>query len=115
MKNIAHHCFIITCDDLAIIQIVKEEIMVLLKRHLSSSNSRQLLSTVIPSIINGFYTIVIAPDGSKEGYDVSEESDRFRASLVHFINSLEKEDGSNSVRFAEVMYGCDNKGGKGDS
>ena len=55
--------------------------------------------------INGIITVVMVPDGSKEGWIESDEGDKLRAI---FITELEKgnyEDGSSPWDYIEVGYG----------
>jgi hypothetical protein len=39
--------------------------------------------------VNGYKTYLFSPDGSKEGWDTSEECDRYRAEFISIIKSTE--------------------------
>ena len=66
------------------------------------------VSDLVHSFINGYTTFLIAPDGSKEGWDESNEGDKLRDLFVDYINSQAYEDGSSSLKYAELFYGEDN-------
>ena len=65
----------------------------------------QGLFVFIPSIVNSETTIVMAPNGSKKGWDTAEEGDRIRAAFIEKINSYAYTDGSNPFDYVEVGYG----------
>ncbi|TAH24879.1 MAG: hypothetical protein EAZ07_08430 [Cytophagales bacterium] len=74
---------------------------------MEAKNAQQLVSPIIDSLINKYCSFFIAPDGSKEGYDASDDNDRVRKKITDFLNTLIESDGSNSVKFVEVYYGTD--------
>ena len=63
-----------------------------------------LVSEVISAKTNGYHSFFIAPDGSKENRDISDEYDKKRKQLANFINSLAYDDGSNGVSFVDVGF-----------
>lgn len=63
-----------------------------------------LVSEPIKSNMNGYISFFIAPDGSKEGWDVSDEGDSNRKILCAYIDSLSFEDGSNAIKYVDVSY-----------
>jgi hypothetical protein len=63
-----------------------------------------LVSNVVPALTNHYQTFFIAPDGSKEGWDLSDEYDQKRKEFADFIDSLAYDDGSNSIDFVDVGY-----------
>ena len=69
---------------------------------------KERVSEIINSETNGYKSFFIAPDGSKEGWETSQEGDRQRDTFVKWINSKAYEDGSNSISFCEFSYGQDN-------
>lgn len=62
------------------------------------------VSEAIPSIVNGYTSFFIAPDGSKEIRSVSEYYDTQRKMFSDFVDSLAYEDGSNAVWFVDVGF-----------
>lgn len=67
-----------------------------------------LVSPIIESKLNGYKSFFIAPDGSKEYWPDSELYDNKRNILIEYIEGLKYEDGSNSVRYCEYVWGEDN-------
>ncbi|MGI9410256.1 MAG: hypothetical protein ACR2OV_09295, partial [Hyphomicrobiaceae bacterium] len=63
------------------------------------------VSEVLRSIVNGYRTFLIPPDGSKEGWAESEEEDERRNSFVAWLEAQCYEDGSSPLAWAEVQYG----------
>ena len=54
---------------------------------------------------NNKQTIIMAPDGSKKGWDVAIEGERIRDMFIKKLESFDYEDGSNPFDFVEVSYG----------
>lgn len=65
-------------------------------------------SEIVSSPINGYESFFIAPDGSKEGWEESQQGDKARALFIEFLENQKYEDGSNSISFVELFYGDDN-------
>lgn len=63
-------------------------------------------SEIVSSGLNGVYSFFIAPDGSKENRQESENGDKRRSLFIEWINAqADEEDGSNCISFFEVFYG----------
>lgn len=90
MGYIKHHAIIITSwDDKALAKIKKKF---------------PIVGKVIKSHINGYCSLFVPPDGSKEGWPDSDNGDIIRREIKNYIKSLAYEDGSNSVQYVEVSY-----------
>ena len=63
------------------------------------------VSSVLQTQINSYFTILIAPDGSKEGWETSNKGDAQRARFVEWLHGQEYEDGSSCFSWAEVQFG----------
>jgi hypothetical protein len=63
-----------------------------------------LVSNVIKGKINGYQSFFVAPDGSKEGWEISVEYDSKRKELADYIDSLAYSDGSNCIQFVDVGF-----------
>ena len=74
---------------------------------MEAKKGSQLISPLVDSLINNFSTFFIVPDGSKEGYDASDDGDRIRKMVIELINDDIAEDGSNEIRYVELFYGDD--------
>jgi hypothetical protein len=66
---------------------------------------QQKLFVFVPALVNGKTTIFLAPDGSKKGWDIANETEKLRNSFVSLLESFAYEDGSNPFDFVEVGYG----------
>ena len=107
MKNIKHHAIIVTCNDKESLALIRIEVLRLYKSTMEAKNGHQLVSPIIDSLINKFCSFFIAPDGSKEGYDASDDGDKVRKKIIEFLNSLAEPNGSNPIKFVEVFFGSD--------
>lgn len=61
------------------------------------------VSEIVSSPVNGYVSFMIAPDGSKEGWDSSDNGDKARAAWIEWAR---KTDGL-WVDWAHVSYGGD--------
>jgi hypothetical protein len=68
----------------------------------------QVLGPVM-SAINCFHTLVICPDGSKEGWPESDAGDRQREQFKEWLDTLRYDDGSTALEWVEVQYGSDSR------
>jgi hypothetical protein len=63
----------------------------------------------VTSPINGYKSFMVGTNGSKEGWAESGEGYRLREMFIKYLDSFSYPDGSNGVRYVEVVYGCDDK------
>lgn len=56
-------------------------------------------------VCNGYHTIVMIPDGSKEYWRDSNNCDKIRDDFIALLDSMAYEDASNSVEYIEVGFG----------
>jgi len=66
-----------------------------------------LTSGVTKSLLNGYGSFFVAPDGSKESRPESDDGDSVRNAVIIHLETYRYEDGSTSVDWAEVQYGDD--------
>ncbi|MCB0383830.1 MAG: hypothetical protein KDD43_00450 [Bdellovibrionales bacterium] len=92
-----HHAIVVTTFDKRTIDQLREVAIDLF--------DKRLVTEIIETVVNGYYTFLIGPDGSKEGWAQSDEGDEARDKFIEFIHALDYEDGSSPVDFAEVQYG----------
>lgn len=57
--------------------------------------------------VNDYHTILVPPDGSKEGWEASDDGDEERRMVIAKIKSFSYDDGSNPFAWALVRYGDD--------
>lgn len=98
MGYIRHHSIVVTTWDKDKVKIVYDK-----AKEIFGAN----VSEIVNSNINGYQSFFVAPDGSKEGWEESEQGDKNRASFLEFIEQQKYEDDSNSISFAELFYGDD--------
>ena len=69
------------------------------------------VTPITPAVINGYRSFLIAPDGSKEGWDASEAGNARRESFIQWMRDR-YVDGGTYLDWAEVNFGDgDNMGG----
>lgn len=59
------------------------------------------------SLINGYSTFFVGPDGSKEGWEASDEGNRRRDVFVVWLDAQRYDDHSSWLKWAVVQYGDD--------
>lgn len=107
MKNIKHHTIAITSNDKVQLEALRNRVLSIYKEKMEAKKGNQIVSPIFESLINSFCTFYIIPDGSKEGYDASEDGDTVRKSIVELINSYNQAGRENIFRFIEISYGED--------
>jgi len=94
---IRHNAIVVTSWDEALIEA-------------AACRARNIGLTVLgPSAeaTNGYRTMLVCPDGSKEGWEESDQGDHERESFRDWMNEQRYEDGSTSLHWAEIAYGSD--------
>jgi hypothetical protein len=66
------------------------------------------VSPIVPSGLNGISSFLVAPDGSKEGWEESDAGDARRAALIAWLGAEAGKRGYSGVDWAEVQYGDGN-------
>ena len=97
MGHIVHHAIVVTSW--------KEDLLVELATYAAG-----LGAVVIgPSTeaVNGYRTLTVCPDGSKEGWKDSDDGDARRESIKAWLTENRYEDGSSPLEWVEIMYGDD--------
>lgn len=67
---------------------------------------RQLVIGPVPSIVNGYVTWILAPDGSKSHWSTDREGGGFRQDFLNLF-AFRYEDGSSPFEVGTVAYGHD--------
>jgi len=98
MGLIQHDAVIATTDS-------KEERMAFYRWMEELTAAEEALFVFGKAAINGFYTIVLLPDGSKAGWAVSHKGDALRQRFVNFLESRRFGDGSSAWDWVGVSYG----------
>lgn len=64
---------------------------------------------VVSGTANSMGSFLVAPDGSKEGWEESRRADAAREEIIRYLDSLAYEDGSTSFDYVEIQFGDDDK------
>jgi len=99
MGYIKHHGIAVTSS---INELIKEA------HAQAKSIFKERTSEILNSKTNGYKSFFIAPDGSREGWEESNNGNHQRETFVKWINEQAYEDGINSISFCEFFYGEDN-------
>lgn len=97
MGYIQHHAIVVTTYD---------EVRADQARAAAAAN-RCPVTAAHKSGVNSYYTFLVLPDGSKEGWFESDFDDRNRGAFVSWLRSQAFDDGSNPYAWVEVQYGDD--------
>ena len=68
------------------------------------------VSDIVMSPNNRYRSFLVAPDGSKEGWEESDKADTARASLISWLEDQRYDDGSSPLDWVEVRFGGDDRG-----
>lgn len=60
-------------------------------------------------MVNGYRTMLVCPDGSKEGWTNSDDGDSQRAEFIDYLRGIKYEDGSSCLEWVAVAYGNDDR------
>jgi hypothetical protein len=96
MGHIRHHAIVVTSWSEKIVAVAEK--------------ARELRLQVLgPSdkAINGYRSILVCPDGSKEWWPDSDAGDERRAQFIDFLKTLRYEDFSSAMEWVEMSYGAD--------
>lgn len=69
----------------------------------------RLVSPVVEGKTNGVKSFLVAWDGSKEGWETSNDADAGRARFVTWLRLQEYEDHSSPYDWVELQYGGDDR------
>lgn len=97
MGIIAHHAIVVTA-------LTKNDIK---KAQKKAERIFGFKPEIQGPVINGYMSFFIGPDGSKEGWDASEEGNDRREGFVEWLNKQDYEDDSSPYEWVEIMYSGD--------
>ncbi len=67
------------------------------------------VSEITPESTNCYRSFLVAPDGSKEGWDTSDAADAARAEFVQWLDEQRYEDRSTALDWVVVQFGDENR------
>ena len=94
MGYMRHHAIVVTSG---IEDLIKEA-------HAKARDLRCSISELVASPVNAYWSFLIAPDGSNEGWGESDVGDAQRKAWTGWARSKAYVDGSSSLGWVEVMY-----------
>lgn len=89
-----HHTIVVTGFDPDNLQKAKNQAIEIFKK----TGHEHLVSEIIHAM-NGYSSFFIAPDGSKEGWEDSNQCNKARAEFIDFMNS-------DSIEYTEYVEAC---------
>lgn len=98
MGYIAHHAIIVTGADYN---------NAIVKAHAKAKELGCCVTSLTAKAVNGYRSFLIAPDGSKEGWQESDAGDQRRAEWIEWTKTTLHEDGSGPLEWVEVRFGSD--------
>lgn len=100
MGYIKHHAIIVIGWD-------KDRTEIARNAALGFFESNGQVGEILEAPVNGYVSFFIGPDGSKEGWESSDEGDQRRANFLEWLESNRYEDRSSALHWAEVVIGSD--------
>lgn len=99
MGYIKHHAIVVTSWN--------EKSIIAAQNEAQKIFGTEQVSSLVKGVVNSYMSFFIGPDGSKEGWPEDEDGDEKRTLFIDWIKQWDYEDGSNSLRYAELFYGDD--------
>jgi hypothetical protein len=65
------------------------------------------VTTPTPSLLNATRSFLVAPDGSKEGWEDSDEGDQRREEFVEWLRGQAYDDGSSPLAWIELYFAAE--------
>ena len=104
MSRITHHATAVTMSmeyepNKKVFETIRNKAIELFGEH--------LVSEVLNSRINYYQTFFIAPDGSKDNWEISDKYDETRSKFLQYLESdkFKLEDGSSHIEYVVMNYG----------
>ncbi|AIK69270.1 hypothetical protein PBI_MINERVA_61 [Mycobacterium phage Minerva] len=95
MGYMRHHAIVVTSWDQKL----------LAEAHAKAVELGACVSPLVDGRINMYQSFLVAPDGSKEGWDTSDEGDAQREALVEWLDAQCYDDDSTCLSWVEVQFG----------
>jgi hypothetical protein len=105
MGYICHHAIIVTTYTKEYIEKARNEFERISSRHDWDYHENLKPSEIMVSLVNAYYTFIIPPDGSKEGWGLSVVGNECRLEFTEWLTAQCFEDGSSPYSWALVQYG----------
>jgi hypothetical protein len=104
MGYMRHHAIIVTGHGEVIVKARTKALEI--EREVFPRDSRiRIVSPLSEVMVNGYQSFVIYPDGSKEGWDISDYGDAIRSRWLGWTEDQRDNDGCARFHWAEVVFG----------
>lgn len=104
MGYIKHKAIIVTDSNKISIEKVHRKCKKIIENYLKKVEFKHcyvpMLTEIVKSVCNGFYSFMIATDGSKEGWEVSNDMKDVRKDIINYLISKQ-------IEYAYITYGGD--------
>lgn len=105
MGTMHHHAVIATTWDATEMKRIRDWVgKITFPKHAHFKHPRQLF-LFGDGLVNGEQTVVMIPDGSKEGWPESDDCNALRAEFITELQRSDYEDGSSPWCWVEVGFG----------
>lgn len=102
-----HHAIIITSQNSESISMAHVKALVMFTQLKYMCGMKCEIVSPVLKTINRVHTFIIAPDGSKEGWEESEVGNIQRDKYIEWLKNQIDEDGSSSLDWIVIQYGDD--------
>lgn len=103
MGYMVHHAILVTTFDEQRAKIAHKKAIEIFDNLVS-----EVVTQMRESVVNGYHSFTVFPDGSKDGWTDSDTGDQHRAAFIEWLESQRYEDRSSPYDWVEVQYGDDN-------
>lgn len=100
MGYIRHHAIVVTST-------YDHDLLEKARLVAASKFAPEQVSAIVRGTINDTLSFFIGPDGSKEGWEHSDEGDDARDAFISWLRSTVYEDGCGPLQWVEIQYGDD--------
>lgn len=108
MGYMRHHAIIVTSWDVALLREAHAMAREIFGSDIDGlGGGAGLVTDSGRTVINGYESFAILPDGSKEEWEASDACDALRAKFISWLRAQCYSDGSSALQWVEVEFGGD--------
>lgn len=104
MGTIKHHAIVVTTYEYGVALRIRDKAEEIFRNKFNGpadSDAENMITSIASGIANEQYSLMIAPDGSKEGWGASNRADEAREELIGYLRTV-------CCDFIEILFGGDN-------
>lgn len=108
MGIVSHHCIVVASWDENALAGAHQLARKTFRPLVAETNPQsEIVSPIISSPVNGWTSFYIAPDGSKEGWEESDQGNEMRETFIKWLDSQRYSDGSFRFSWFECVFGSE--------